>query len=72
MKSQKNDVTAGQEVNLAYYQIVSVFKEKSKRSVHPVFFYGIEFFFKIVYYLSLHIRSAIKFQNRRNKHENID
>lgn len=48
MKSQKNDVTAGQEVNLAYYQIVSVFKEKSKRSVHPVFFYGIEFFFKIV------------------------
>ena len=38
MKSQKNDVTAGQEVNLAYYQIVSVFKEKSKRSVHPVFF----------------------------------
>lgn len=48
MKSQKNDVAAGQEVNLAYYQIVSVFKEKSKRSVHLVFFYGIEFFFEIV------------------------
>lgn len=31
MKSQKNDVAAGQEVNLAYYQIVSVFKEKSKK-----------------------------------------
>lgn len=30
MKSQKNDVAAGQEVNLAYYQIVSVFKEKVK------------------------------------------
>ena len=38
MKSQKNDVAAGQEVNLAYYQIVSVFKEKSKRLVHLVFF----------------------------------
>ena len=38
MKSQKNDVAAGQEVNLAYYQIVSVFKEKVKRSVHSGLF----------------------------------
>lgn len=45
MKSQKNDVAAGQEVNLAYYQIVSVFKEKVK---------------------------VTKFQNRRNKNEDID
>ena len=48
MKSQKNDVAAGQEVNLAYYQIVSVFKEKVKDQFIWSFFYGIEFFFEIV------------------------
>lgn len=38
MKSQKNDVAAGQEVNLAYYQIVSVFKEKVKDQFIGSFF----------------------------------